>query len=411
MTDVPRKLEFVLLCALLFVLPNFEAPKNICIALFVLVWTARRLFAWRFHLRRPDAIEVAAIGMLAAAYASTLVNWPLQNGFKGAMDTLKYVAVFWFIYRGGYSEHQHRILVYSATVGILAGLGLGVAEVMLGSRPRLEFHSAGIVTQSAIYLGTGLIVAVGFVIASLHATPSRRYLVARGFWLLALVIMALGIFFMGSRGATLAVLSVAGLLLLITKHRTLWISLVAVVALAGGVALLAPDVVKQREAFSKIADVLSGQFGPADAYRIDNWRIAARQITQGNTVILGVGPKNFHNIDRTRFDFDPPLRIPPDMGHAHAHNMFLTKLTEEGVVGFAALVSFFALVLVHLVRDWRRGNGRRDWRWTTGLGALLVPAIAGSFNSPFYGEHALFAMALLGIYLASRLPAATGGRQ
>jgi hypothetical protein len=43
-------------------------------------------------------------------------------------------------------------------------------------------------------------------------------------------------------------------------------------------------------------------------------------------------------------------------------------------------------------------NGRQgDWLWTACLGAAAISVIAGSFNTPFYQEHALLAMILFGL--------------
>jgi len=54
-----------------------------------------------------------------------------------------------------------------------------------------------------------------------------------------------------------------------------------------------------------------------------------------------------------------------------------------------------------LIRE-AKSRGVHSWTWIAALGALLMPAIAGSFNTPFYQEHAMLAMALMAIYLGSR---------
>jgi O-antigen ligase len=192
-------------------------------------------------------------------------------------------------------------------------------------------------------------------------------------------------------------------MLLVIKRIKLWAITSLVAAIAVAIAVATPNIFNQHRALSKFETLVAAKhLDSGDAIRFDNWRIAAKQTTEGDTFWFGVGPMNFSNINRTQFHFDPPLRIPPDMGHAHAHNMFLTKLAEEGMFGFAAFMFFYLLMVVTLIRDWRAGRFLR-WQAIGAFGALAVSSIAGSFNAPFYQEHAILAMMLLAIYMSSEV--------
>ncbi|GBE46328.1 hypothetical protein BMS3Bbin11_01428 [bacterium BMS3Bbin11] len=65
------------------------------------------------------------------------------------------------------------------------------------------------------------------------------------------------------------------------------------------------------------------------------------------------------------------------------------------------MFTFFTLVLMRLIKKWpycRETN--RQWVWLSGLGGLVIPVIAGFFNTPFYQEHAMLAMILMGAMYA-----------
>ncbi|HEX4798214.1 MAG TPA: hypothetical protein VFV04_02895 [Burkholderiales bacterium] len=99
---------------------------------------------------------------------------------------------------------------------------------------------------------------------------------------------------------------------------------------------------------------------------------------------------------------EAPLDLPGNK-LAHAHNMFLNKLVEEGIFGLIAMLAFFVFPARALFRDWRADRWK-NWLWLSGMGALVVPVVSGSVNTPWYNEHALLAMIVLALYLSSRNP-------
>jgi O-antigen ligase len=382
------------------VLPILEAPKNLVLFLLLVVWVAQRVISGDFRLRRPDIIEVSLLTLLGASVASTAFNWPLVNGLKGLKDIFSQVFVFWLVYRAAYSERQQLRIVEMVAVGVMIGLAWGIADVARGRLVQLEFHSAGIVTQSAVYLGIAL--STAFSVAwtrSMMTTSSFRVASAETLWWPAMAIMLVCLFLMGSRGAILAILVTGIIYALAIGRRSLWFA-IAGFAISGAVlTAVLPDWFSQSRWLTKTHEMaLTQRLVQADQERYDNWRIAASRIAQGDALVFGIGPNNFAAIDHTKMSFDPPLVIGAGRLN-HAHNLFLNKLVEEGVIGLAALLFFFGVVVTRLVRDRRTGHWRR-WPWFAAIGALAVPVIAGLFNTPWYQEHALLAMILLAIYLS-----------
>ena len=405
--DWLRRAEFWLLCALLFVLPTLEAPKNVLFGLYLIVWAARRLSITGLRSLRLDSVEYSLLALIAASAVATFANWPFPNGVKGLWDMMRLTLLFWCVYRAGYDDRQHWVLAKVVTAGLIVGLAIGVFELATGRRPLLELHSAGILTQSAMYVSMVFVLALGVFLTrwlpggSIAGTGWRSWP-----WLASLLAMSAALFIMGSRGAIFALALIIVCLALLVNRARFW-ALLAGGALAVIAALFAMQSLDGggRIAASARFRLNVERFAVSNLERIENMRVAVAQVREGESLWFGIGPRNFRSIDVSRLHFDPPLRLSEEqrsrLARAHAHNLFLTKLVEEGIAGLTALVFFFGLVARGLWRAWRREEWH-DWRWFAAFGALGVPVIAGSVNTPFYQEHAMLAMALMAIFMATR---------
>ncbi len=400
------RLEFPLLCMLLVVLPILEAPKNLALALFILIRVARAIAERTFSLRSPEPVELAVLGLIVAAAASTFVNWPFANGDKGLKDVLSYSIVFLIVYRERYTHAQKYLLAVMAAAGVTVGLIWGVVEVMQGKRSMLELHSVGFVTHSSIYVGVVLVMAMGMALFARDDLSAgdkvRRIHEGRYWWAIAALLM-LGLFAMASRGGILATGIALLLALSLLKRRDLWIAVSLLVVVCVATVSMLPNVFDQRRIVSRVTQMTFQQELPeSDSIRVSIWRVAIAQLTQGNTLLFGVGPRNFSGIELGKLHFDEPLNLPGNR-LTHAHNLFLNKLVEEGIFGLLAMLAFFIFPARALVRDWRADRWK-NWLWLSGMGALAVPIVSGFFGTPWYNEHALLAMIILALYLSSRNP-------
>jgi O-antigen ligase len=138
------------------------------------------------------------------------------------------------------------------------------------------------------------------------------------------------------------------------------------------------------------------RFQKSDNERLQNWQIAFRKLSTGNDLVWGIGPKNYSSIDPGELGIESEFYKRTGKLN-HAHNLFLTQWVEQGLMGLAAMLIFFGLIVRRLKKCWPYcKETERQWVWLAGLGGLVVPVMAGFFNTPFYQEHAMLAMILMG---------------
>jgi O-antigen ligase len=396
------RLNFLWLCGLAFALPILETPKNLFAALLLLTFVVCRGMALNFSWRRLDLVDTSLLLMLGATALSTAMNWPFQNGLKGFKDVLVQCVVFWAIYRGGYAGKHHVRLGEMVAIGVLVGLLWGALDVVQQRVGYLQFRSAGVFTQSAIYLGVAFIMTLSIAWHSAEST-ARFSRVRPWFWWVSAVIMVAALLAMGARGPLAAtVVATLAVVLLVAQRKLLAIVIgLAVISVTIIETLPDPFQTRKEAAVTKMQDLLAGRLPTADQQRIAIWRISFKQVQEGGSLIFGVGPRNYASIDYRSMSFDPPLGSLPRLVD-QAHNMFLHKLVEEGIVGLASLLFFFGVVLVRLRAQRRRSV---EWQWYAAVGALLVPILCGLFADPWRQEHALLSMMLIAMALAPRADA------
>lgn len=398
--------EYLLLCGLALCLPILETPKNLIVFLLLVVWIAR-FFIRRDHaLSRPDIVGISLLFMLASSLVSTVVNWPLVNGLKGFQHTLMQVLVFWILYRALLSSRQQLRIVWLIALGVMIGLAWKIMEYAQGRHEYLSLPSVGGVIESATYIGIALAVTFSVAWARPTGIVAVRGMPAGTLWWVAAAVMLVGLVLTGNRGAILAVLAAFGVYALVIGKRSIWLAIAAVIAAMILATMTLPNWFQQDRWLAKVQEMIStGQLVPADQERIDHWRVGIARVAQGDALIFGIGPHNTITIDYSKMEFDPQLMpitsLPGSIGILHTHNMFLTKLVEEGVVGLLAMLLFFGVVITRLVWDYRKSEWR-NWSWMAAAGGFTVALVSGQVGPRWHQEHALLVMMVLGIYFGSR---------
>lgn len=399
-----RQLELFGLYALVFSLPIMESPKHFAIVLFAIGALGWRFLQRPIGWRKPDTFEWLLIGMWLISLASTLANWPMEPGIRGFKNISCILFLFWTMYRNSYSEAQIRLAIWILIAAVMIGLVEGLWEWKSGIRGHLEFHSAGVVTQSAIYLGISIFLMFGIFLDNVS-----------GFTTFIRTVMAICLLFslfclisMGSRGSILAVIVATGLLSLeLFRNNRFRLALGITLAISGIIVIGAHLVTKDTVLIQRIKHLASNVNksglkldGLNDRLRVEHWLVGYAQATQGGHMLLGVGPRNFPSIKADQLRFSKPLVTYPSLWQVpnHAHNLFLTKWCEEGILGLTAFILFLSYIAVNLFR-YRPRSEKIHWTWIACLGALTIPIVAGLFNSSFTNEFAWLSMILTGIVM------------
>jgi O-antigen ligase len=403
-----HQLELFGLYALVFSLPIMESPKHFAIALLFIGALGWRLLEKPIKWRKPDRLEWLLIGMWLVSLASTIANWPMEPGIHGLKNLSCMLFLFWAMYRNTCTDSQIRVFLWILITAVMIGLVYGLWDWNSGIRGQLEFHSAGVVTQSAIYLGISMFLMFGIFLDTVSGFSTHVRAVMAACLLFSLFCLIA----MGSRGSVLAVIIAAGLLSLTFFHNkrfrfALGITLsVTVIMTIGAHVSTENSILTQRikhlaSNLSKNGLKLDDISGPNDRLRLEHWMVAYAQATQGGHMLLGIGPRNFPSIEVSKLKFEKPLVTYPSVWQVpdNAHNLFLTKWCEEGILGLALFLIFLGYIAKTLFQC-RPKDENIYWIFIAACGALTVPVVAGLFSSPFRNEFAWLSMMIMGLFMS-----------
>lgn len=379
------------LLLLVFLLPLMEAPKNIALVIYLVLWGVNRWRSgeWGGRWAVWDSLILLLITTtLSSAMFGAFVP---DKGIGSANDVLAYGLLFTAVRRSRYEPEMLRHLVKAASSGTLVGLVFGYwAFLVAKTGPYLVLHSVGHVNHSAIYLAIVLVVSIVWVEASQKKTKL--------FLLAASGLMFVSLFVTQARGAIIPVL----IFLLI------WAGMRNKSALAFGrsLLLLAVLVTTVLELVPGAMDktrsgVSSGEIG---SYRPALARVATLAVREYPW--LGVGVNNFGKITPTLTEQwqQKSGRIFSNgqlFFASHAHNIYMTTLAERGVLGLLPLLAFLAAIAFNLLRSRRASftDPLNKALWGGALGVWVIAVVGGLFNTTLHHEHAMISMLFIAIWL------------
>ncbi len=401
------RFEYYSLFAFAFVLPLFEAPKNLLWLVYVALWLANR-FRKRDFGGPWDGWDTLILLWISSGYVSALFAGLHHHEWLSAFDILRYGTVLWLLRRSGYSESVLASLLAALVAGTLAGLAWGYYGLRVtGQRRHLGLNSVGHVNHSAIYLAIVFGAAIGWLRAAWATEISAR----RVLGVLLCMAFGLSLIVMESR-ATVGIGFVVGFLLVgvyaLRSGKPVWTVFLAAAVLAVGLFAAQPEVVRKNTIRLHQNLFL--------AHRDTIWRaglIAWRQYPY-----FGVGMGNYGRIDFDRLEEwslaqGEPLDRASVLPQSHAHSLYVNTLVERGAAGIAALLAVLAAWGSALARNTpdRKASTMLWAFWGGSLAAWLVTVLVGTVNTTLHHEHALVSMLLLGGWLCIRRgprpPAAT----
>lgn len=343
-------IEGPLVVALSLPLPALYSSPSLRVAAALPV-TAVVVGAWIMHLgvtNRPIAhASVPPRAMLALAAVFALATVFAQHPIASVRETLNFGILLLFLLaatdafsveRGLFERTMRWLVVVAAICGVLAGLeAMGVIP---GEFPRYNtaFNRAALGFGQPNGLGLFFAILLPFAMHEYRFAPGRP---AKVVFVLALACITAGLFATFSRGAWLAVLAGSGVLVFTGDAR-----LIVRVWLGALVAAVLLDIVSG----GLIRDTMQRSIG--------DWVIEQRAALMLAGVVMffaypltGVGPGGYAE---SLEEFGP--QIPQLWDYLPTpHNAYVQMAAETGIIGLAAFVTFFAVILIQQVRRVRAG--------------------------------------------------------
>lgn len=391
-----RDAGYWLVIGLAVLLPSVDRRANILALLLAIVVFLRAAILRRDFFRRWDEVDGCMAALLASALASTAFGWP-SGGYHGIVDGVAHLTVFAAIRHGGFDEGRLRRVGIAVIGGVLVALATMFVQ---GTQMHgvLELGGVGGTIRSSLYTGIALMLCIGF---ALEARGGRQAI-----WAAMTLVIAAALFSMTSRAVVGAFLVSLSLGLLARYRRRAAHAALLAIPLIGIAVLLVPQNARDQLEY-KAAElwnlVAHGDLSENDQARLEYWQVSLAWMKRGEHVLFGIGPRNFHRIDAESLPLTAPLRFGEQTRHpTHAHNMYVTRYVEQGLLGLAAMLALFVLVARRLLRDGL--VGRTGWAWWGALGGLMLPALNGLVGSPWYRDYAWLAVLLFALYLAPGKP-------
>jgi O-antigen ligase len=396
-----NKAFFVIYASFLFVLPLYEAPKNALFGILILsvisCWLNNKC-RQTFEIK-IDKLDAVLFLMLASAILSALVNWPLNEGFKGVRDVLFFSLLGIISNHINFNTKQITTIAFVIMLSCIAGVLISFYQITVGAERFVTLHSVGSYPSSSMYFASCVFIAVGLYFTN-NSTSKIRMIAA----LLGGIIF-IALLLSGSRGGSLGFI-VAVLVLLLATFRfhnvklkniligVLFLSIIVSVVFYSG--KMNPRFVKNTQ--EAIEQLESGKFNKNDGVRLENWRLAITVFQNSESKVFGIGPQEFAWIDREAIEYIPLFweDFNSDWELTHAHNQFFDKLVEEGLLGLSALLLFY-IYGGYLIMSMRHNRVVVGWTWYAALGSLVVVFVAGSFNQPFSNEVATLVIVLVAL--------------
>jgi O-antigen ligase len=407
-----RPVWLVVLMLVLLCYPNSSTTDTVSLArptpadagavLLILV-VGFRVFSDEIMVRLRTGYLLPLIAVTAAAAISTLFSHdPVLSaaGFARVLELFVLVPAATFL---AVRDRRDLVTVLGAVVGIAVFQGLvGLYQTVSGSGASFGSSDVravgtfGIGDQLAMatLVGCGLVLCVGAALT----LPGRRRLVAAG----GAAFLALPLAVSLSRGSVLA----AGVATLAVAVVTGWRKLFALLITVAIVAIVVFGVVGAGGSVVGQRLVTIGSSGTAPDRsvqdRYDLWQ-AAERMWQLHPV-TGVGVKNFVHFR----DGEAPLDLSSGSDAASGgrfvrvqllspHNEYLLILSEQGLLGLAALLSYLFVLIVGPLRRLRGSVTPVDACIAVGFFGLGVRALVDFTYGDVAGSSALLLAVLFGL--------------
>ncbi|GAB4344631.1 MAG: O-antigen ligase family protein [Desulfobulbaceae bacterium] len=339
---IPRtagKINGLLMPLLAFALPLSTSAVSVLAVLVTLCWILEGNFKEKAGEIFRNGVCIALLLYLALHVIGLL--WSEDFGDGSYLLTKQWKLLLFPVFLTGLRGEDRQKVIY----GFLAGLGIMMAATYLAWLDLL--HYGGVTpehpTRKLFHVVYNPMLAFGFYLAMDEALKGGRPLGRRAGWTALALLMVFNMFITEGRTGQLAFFFMVLVLLLQQfRKKIAWGILTAMIVLpmlfAAGYRLSPTFHSRVQEAWKEVAQF---NYNPQTSigYRIHFWKISWRIFSEHPW--LGVGTTDFKSFYYLMNREVSPRIQPTD----NPHNQYLLVLCQFGIVGLAALLGIFALMI------------------------------------------------------------------
>jgi O-antigen ligase len=372
-----RNILFYLLLGLALFLPLTEAPKNLFLILFI-IFGVVALFKQQIKIKL-DAVNILIILIPITVLISAYFAIDVANSFKGSKSIITASLLFVLFRELSLSRLQIKTLLFTVFLGLFLSLIWGYYDLYNGAT-YLQLHSVGHVNHSSIYM------LLSFVIALIFTTTQFRNLSKPQlvFSILIILFSLLSVFITGSRATMYSLIGITSLFTLYSlKNFGNKASLYSIVALLVIAMLIIFGISEQK--FQKgildntpRVDLINGFFWA--------W--------WNNNIWTGIGIGNSYMLELREYYPQSMFETMP-----HAHNTFLTYLTERGLIGLMPYLIFNIVILVFFIKQLLLDS--KNYLIIIALAMFIVNSVISFANTTFHHENALLMLIVWALAIGS----------
>lgn len=353
-------IKFFFFLVMTLSLPFSESIKTICLltsSVFLLIQVLRREANIRFSM-----LHYGFIFLFLASVISSIFATEPSKSWSGSKDILFYSITF-FIACSIDNEKKIQILLWGLYISTVLAALSGIFNSMTAHKP-LEIHSLGNQNYTAMFFMIILTSMISTILFSDKKASLRRYILII-FSIITLLASAMTLMRASFLGLFAFILS---LLNLKKPSRAILIFIIGFVFLT--ILVLYSDRAMWQKLFT-FQSMIS---------RLDIWR-GATSIFLENP-LTGVGLNHFN------FRFPPNHPVEPNNTVYDAHSLYFQIASQMGLFGIISLI----IIFFGFIKGWSRLQGSTGFSKAlkySSLGAFLVIAITGLFDTTLHHEHAM----------------------
>ena len=364
--EIASKLYNFFLLVMLFTLPVTEGLKQISLTLFVLVGIyicvkEKRQFKF-------DVINISLFIFVLATFISCLVNGVSPSR---VLDPLRCMLFFFVARTVGTEKINFKFMFYALFAGFIVAFIPACIEKFSDPDPEafLILKSIGHVNHSAIYIFLIFLTALLFI-----SNKNKNRSINISISIICILALAIA----GSRSTAYMIPLVSVLIFsyLIYKKEvsfklSLTLSILFCVVFFTYLYITVAFTADERIYDQMSKGVQGGEF------RFLIFESAFK--TWQDNIFFGIGSGNFKSIDLTHF-FPQSAKAHV----SHAHNTFLTFLTEKGIIALLAYLVFQLSLFAKFIKNFRQNS-----IVFLALLILVFQNVISLVNTTFHHENAL----------------------